>query len=127
MGGHKWSGVRADWSDNDYCTYYISRLSRNGLGWNRKNAKQQARDERFVAKAHTFSCWVGLFLGGGAISLLLHKLIPAPFPVRPDRQQLGLPISPQLPPVFGPELYEAETRPTYGSEAEPHPCNNGAA
>jgi hypothetical protein len=29
--------------------------------------------------------------------LLLHKLIPAPFPVRPDRQQLGLPISPQLP------------------------------
>ena len=34
--------------------------------------------------------------------MLLHKLIPAPFPVRPDRQQLGLPISPQLPPVFGP-------------------------
>jgi hypothetical protein len=40
MGGHKRSGVRADWSDDDYCTYYISRLSRNGLGWNRKNAKQ---------------------------------------------------------------------------------------
>lgn len=40
---------------------------------------------------------------------------------RPDRQLLGLPISPKLPPGLRPELYEAETRPTYGSEAEPHP------
>ncbi|KAG6467699.1 hypothetical protein ZIOFF_074436 (mitochondrion) [Zingiber officinale] len=42
MGGHERSGVRADWSDDDYCTYVmlISRLSRNGLGWNRKNAKR---------------------------------------------------------------------------------------
>jgi hypothetical protein len=32
MGGHKRSGVRADWSDDDYCTYYISRLSWNELG-----------------------------------------------------------------------------------------------
>ena len=124
MGGHKRSGVRADWSDDDYCTYYISRLSRNGLGWNRKNAKQQARDERFVAKAHTFSCWVGLFFG--AISLLLHKLIPAPFLSVPTGSSW---VSPSLLsfPGLRPELYEAETRPTYGSEAEPHPCNNGAA
>jgi hypothetical protein len=30
-------------------------------------------------------------------------------------------------PGLRPELYEAETRPTYGSEAEPHPSSNGAA
>lgn len=56
MGGHERSGVRADWSDDDYCTYEIniSRLSRNGLGWNRKNAKRYR---------------VGLFFGGGGISL----------------------------------------------------------
>ena len=77
-------------------TAHIILAAYPGMDWD-GNAKQQARDERFVAKAHTFSCWVGLFFGGGAISLLLHKLIPAPFPVRPDRQQLGLPISPQLP------------------------------
>lgn len=76
------------------------------------------------AKAHTFSCWVGLFFG--AISLLLHKLIPAPFLSVPTGSSW---VSPSLLsfPGLRPELYEAETRPTYGSEAEPHPCNNGAA
>jgi hypothetical protein len=74
-------------------TAYIILVSYPEMDWD-GNAKQQARDERFVAKAHTFSWFVFL---GGAISLLLHKLIPAPFPVCPDRQQLGLLISPQLP------------------------------
>ena len=61
--------------------------------------------------------------------MLLHKLIPAPFPVRPGRQQPGLPnvytglgiLGTSTSPGLRPELYEAETRPTYGSEAEPHP------
>jgi len=67
-------------------------------------AKEEARGLSFQAKEQGMSAlllkrirFLGLFFGGGAISLLLHKLIPAPFPVRPDRQQLGLPISPQLP------------------------------
>jgi hypothetical protein len=60
------------------------------MNWD-ENAKQQARDERFVVKAHMFPWFV--FFWGGAISLLLHKLIPAPFTVCPDWQQLGLSIS----------------------------------
>ena len=104
-------------------TAHIILAAYPGMDWD-GNAKQQARDERFVAKAHTFSCWVGLFFG--AISLLLHKLIPAPFLSVPTGSSW---VSPSLLsfPGLRPELYEAETRPTYGSEAEPHPCNNGAA
>lgn len=53
--------------------------------------------------------------------LLLHKLIPAPTG--------SCWVSPSLLnfPRLRPELYEAETRPTYGSEAEPYPRSNGAA
>lgn len=59
------------------------------------------------------------FFGGGG-DLLLHKLIPAPTG--------SCWVSPSLlNPGLRPELYEAETRPTYGSGAEPHPSSNGAA
>lgn len=39
----------------------------------------------------------------------------------------GSPHLSKTSPGLRPELYEAETRPTYGSEAEPHPSSNGAA
>ena len=98
---------------------------------------------------------IGSVFGGGGRSLLLHKLIPAPFPVPTGSswvspsllsfQSSGLTaplalleyfvplLSVEWPngsstfPGLRPGLYEAETRPTYGSEAEPHPSNNGAA
>ncbi|MCD7465689.1 hypothetical protein HAX54_001766 [Datura stramonium] len=81
MGGHGRSGVRADWSDDDYFTYYfsISRLSRNGLGWNRKNMAP--------------SCLQGRFFGGD-------RLVKKQAYPRPDRQLLGFPISSNFP-VFG--------------------------
>jgi len=54
--------------------------------------------------------------------LLLHKLFPAPFPVRPDRQQLGLPISPQLPPVFGPSCMRQKLVPCTVRRPSPTPA-----
>lgn len=79
---------------------------------------------------------IGLVFWGWGKKLASSQADPRPVSC-PDRQQLGLPISPLLSvewpngsstfPGLRPELYEAETRLTYGSEAEPHPSNNGAA
>ncbi len=45
-----------------------------------------------------------------------------PFPVRPDRQQLGLPISPQLPPVFGPSCMRQKLVPRTVRRPSPTPA-----
>lgn len=62
------------------------------------------------------------------IGFLGDKLVKKQAYPRPARQLLGW-VSPSLlnSPGLRPELYEAETRPTYGSEAEPYPSSNGAA
>lgn len=48
--------------------------------------------------------------------------LPPPFPVRPDRQQLGLPISPQLPPVFGPSCMRQKLVPRTVRRPSPTPA-----
>ena len=47
------------------------------------------------------------------------------YPPRPAAA--GSPHLSETSPGLRPELYEAETRLTYGSEAEPYPSSNGAA
>ena len=77
-----------------------------------------------IERTRSASAIGSVFFWGGR-SLLLHKLIPAPFPVRPDRQLLGLPISPKLPPVFGPSCMRQKLVPR--TVRRPSPSSNGAA
>ena len=74
-----------------------------------------------IERTRSASAIGSVFFWGGR-SLLLHKLIPAPFPVRPDRQLLGLPISPKLPPVFGPSCMRQKLVPRTVRRPSPTPA-----
>lgn len=66
------------------------------------------------------------FLGWGN-KLASSQAYPRPVSCPSRPAAAGSPHLSSTSPGLRPELYEAETRPTYGSEAEPHPSNNGAA
>ena len=72
-----------------------------GMDWD-GNVKQQARDERFVAKAHTFSCSVSLFFGGGAIKLASSQAYPRPLSCLSRPAAVGSPHLSSTSAVFGP-------------------------
>lgn len=80
---------------------------------------------RLVLAAYPGMKWDGIERTRSAIGFGGDMKVSSQAYPRPDRQQLGLPISPKLPPVFGPSCMRP--RLTYGSEAEPHPSSNGAA
>ncbi|KAI3679247.1 hypothetical protein L2E82_51542 [Cichorium intybus] len=77
----------------------ISRLSRNGMGWNRKNGKRY----RF-----------GFF---GREKLVKKEAYP-----RPDCQLLALSISPKLPPGFGPSCMRQKLVPRTVRRPSPTPA-----